>query len=128
MQLGPPLGLITFSIAGKMGVYKNTTYFSDDVDDFLPIGFIRKSSNTINLITKKIWYNITKKIWYNVEKKSNRVEIVGFKAFRFCFKAFRFRFGAIRFDFGAIRFCFDGLSINFLRLERLLFVLTASGL
>ena len=81
---------ITFSIAEKMGVYKNNTYFSDDVDDFLPIGFIRKSSNTINLITKKIWYN--------VEKKSNRAEVVSFGAISF-------DIGAIRFCFGAIRFC-----------------------
>jgi hypothetical protein len=92
---------LTFSIAGKMGVYKNTTYFSDDIDDFLPIGFIRKSSNTIKIITKKIWYN--------VEKKSNRVEIVSFKAFSFRFKAFRFRFDAIRFDFDAIRFDFGAI-------------------
>ena len=51
---------------------------------------------------------------YCVENFFNRAEVVSF--------------GAIRFCFGAIRFCFDGLSINFLRLERLLFVLTASGL
>ena len=79
---------ITFSIAGKMVVYKNTTYFSDDVDDFLPIDFIRKSSNTINLVTKKIWYN--------VEKKSNRVEVDTFDAIRFDFDAIRFDFGAIK--------------------------------
>ena len=91
---------ITFSIAGKMGVYKNTTYFSDDVDDFLPIGFIRKSSNTIKIITKKIWYC--------AEKKSNRVEVVTFDAIRFDFDAIRFRFDAIRFDFSAIRFFFSG--------------------
>ena len=91
---------ITFSIAEKMGVYKNTTYFSDEVDDFLPIDFIRKSSNTINLVTKKIWYN--------VEKKSNRVEVGTFDAIRFRFKAFRFRFDAIRFAAKALRFPFVG--------------------
>ena len=80
---------ITFSIAEKMGVYKNTTYFSDEVDDFLPIDFIRKSSNTINLVTKKIWYC--------AEKKSNRVEVGTFDAIRFDFDAIRFRFDAIRF-------------------------------
>ena len=58
---------------------------------------------------------------YCVENFFNRAEVVSFGAIRICF-------GAIRFCFGAIRFCFDGLSINFLRLERLLFVLTASGL
>ena len=78
---------ITFSIAEKMGVYKNTTYFSDEVDDFLPIGFVRKSSNTINLVTKKIWYC--------VEKKSNRVEVGTFDAIRFRFDAMSFRFGAM---------------------------------
>ena len=83
-----------------MGVYKNTTYFSDDIDDFLPIGFIRKSSNTINLITKKIWYC--------AEKKSNRVEVGTFKAFRFRFKAFRFCFKAFRFAAKALRFPFVG--------------------
>ena len=86
---------ITFSIAGKMGVYKNTTYFSDDIDDFLPIGFIRKSSNTIKIITKKIWYC--------VDKKSNRVERVSFDAIRFDFDAIRFRFGAIKFRLCAIK-------------------------
>ena len=82
---------ITFSIAEKMGVYKNTTYFSDEVDDFLPIDFIRKSSNTINLVTKKIWYN--------VEKKSNRVEVDTFDAIRFDFGAIRFAAKALRFPF-----------------------------
>ena len=84
-----------------MGCYENTTYFSDDIDDFLPLDFIRKSSNTIKIITKKIWYC--------AEKKSNRVEVVtfdairfDFDAIRFCFKAFRFRFKAFRFDFGAM--------------------------
>ena len=91
---------ITFLIAEKMGVYKNTTYFSDEVDDFFPIDIIRKSSNTINLITKKIWYN--------VEKKSNREEMASFDAIRFDFDAIRFRFDAIRFDFSAIRFFFSG--------------------
>ena|GEM_PF-2749052 len=65
---------------------------------------------------------------YCVENFFNRAEVVSFGAISFDFGAIRFRFGAIRFRFGAIRFCFDGLSINFLRLERLLFVLTASGL
>ena len=74
-----------------MGVYKNTTYFSDEVDDFLPIDFIRKSSNTINLVTKKIWYN--------VEKKSNRVEVGTFDAIRFDFGAIRFAAKALRFPF-----------------------------
>ena len=83
-----------------MGVYKNTTYFSDEVDDFLPIDFIRKSSNTINLVTKKIWYN--------VEKKSNRVEVGTFDAIRFDFDAIRFDFGAIRFAAKALRFPFVG--------------------
>jgi len=77
-----------------MGVYKNTTYFSDEVDDFFPIDFIRNSSNTINLITKKIWYC--------VEKKSNRAEVVSFGAIRFDFDAIRFRFDAISFRFGAM--------------------------
>ena len=86
---------ITFSIAEKMGVYKNNTYFSDDVDDFLPIGFIRKSSNTIKIITKKIWYC--------AEKKSNRVEVVTFDAIRFDFDAISFQFGAVRFCFGKIQ-------------------------
>ena len=58
---------------------------------------------------------------YCVENLFNRAEVVSFGAISF-------DFGAIRFCFGAIRFCFDGLSINFLRLERLLFALTASGL
>ena len=78
-----------------MAVYKNTTYFSDDIDDFLPIGFVRKSSNTIKIITKKIWYC--------VEKKSNCVEVGTFDAIRFDFDAIRFRFDAIRFRFDAIR-------------------------
>ena len=84
-----------------MGVYKNTTYFSDEVDDFLPIDFIRKSSNTINLVTKKIWYN--------VEKKSNRVEVD-------TFDAIRFDFGAIRFRFGAIRFASEGVAKSVIRI------------
>ena len=85
---------ITFSIAGKMGVYKNTTYFSDDIDDFLPLDLIRKSSNTIKIITKKIWYC--------AEKKSNRVEVGTFDAIRFDFDAIRFCFKAFRFYFGAM--------------------------
>ena len=85
-----------------MGVYKNTTYFSDDIDDFLPLDFIRKSSNTIKIITKKIWYC--------AEKKSNRVEVVTFDAIRFDFDAIRFGFKAFRFCFGAIRFDFGAMS------------------
>jgi len=48
------------------------------------------------------------------------------KIFSYCVENFFNRAEVV--SFGAIRFCFDGLSINFLRLERLLFVLTASGL
>ncbi len=54
-----------------------------------------------------------KKMQYYAEKKSNRVEIVSFKAFSFRFKAFRFRFKAIRFDFGAIRFRFGAISCRY---------------
>ena len=112
-----------------MGVYKNTTYFSDEVDDFLPIDFIRKSSNTINLVTKKIWYN--------VEKKSNRVEVDTFDAIRFDFGAIRFAAKALRFpfvgprlqrdhrrnlregfafQFGAIRFASEGVAKSVIRI------------
>ena len=48
------------------------------------------------------------RLFYREETKSNRVEIVGFKAFRFRFKAFRFRFDAIRFAAKALRFPFVG--------------------
>ena len=48
------------------------------------------------------------RLFYREETKSNRAEIVGFKAFRFRFKAFRFRFDAIRFAAKALRFPFVG--------------------
>ena len=44
---------ITFSIAEKMGVYKNTTYFSDNIGNILPVKSVRMLSNDINVITKK---------------------------------------------------------------------------
>ena len=101
---------ITFSIAGKMGVYKNTTYFSDEVDDFLPLDFIRKSSNTINLITKKIWYN--------VEKKSNRAEVVSFGAIRFAAKALRFPFVGPRLQRDHRRNLREGFAFQFGAMSR----------
>ena len=60
------------------------------------------------------------RLFYREETKSNRAEIVGFKAFRFRFKAFRFRFKAFRFRFDAIRFAAKALRFPFVgpRLQR----------
>ena len=71
-----------------MGVYKNTTYFSGDFGNILPVESVRMSPIATNVTTKK-------KVTY-VEKKSNRVEVGTFDAIRFRFDAIRFRFDAIK--------------------------------
>ena len=79
---------ITFSIAEKMGYYKNTAYISDYVDYICQELFWLNVVNIANIVTKKRQYF--------AEKKYNCAEKVSFGAIRFGFGAMSCRSAARR--------------------------------